>query len=500
MQAQQQQFTPAPSAPQKKSEAGGSQTKAAVAGAEGYDAQAAKLAPPQEGGGPLKGSGKVATQGAELAAVQNKLNELGFDCGKADGIMGPKTKSAITSFQKSKGLSPTGSADETTVSALNEAQPVTPTPGQAIAKTPTEPKEKGSDKGEDKPGPTAPTPTTSPTPTSSNAGSAPANKQAPDGEMSEGDRLRASIAGQAESWNGKEFMSQQEIESVREKSGLKNYTTCIDFAGKMMREGTKDMYGQDWKKAAETAKMLGQVKADWEQGVGQRIQAAAMQKAVDRFDKAIADVEAKKAKTMSEIEDLRRPKAEGESDMAVKQREIRAKALEGQVIKALDGVIKQLQSQRAGFQKKVDAANEKAQSMDAKNTAMIKASDGMSNGRPKEGEYIILSQAPGGGNYGVSKETQVHLAAGSFKHIAIFMGVEKEDDGSGVETWRTIDGGGTKGKETKLFVRKADRMVFPAYHGASAPEAGSASKSQIAGWIDMDELVKMRDAKASGGK
>lgn len=118
MQAQQQQQSaPAPSAPQKKSDAGGSQTKAAVAGAEGYDAQAAMLAPGGAGGG------KIVTAGPELAAAQTRLNDAGFPCGKPDGIMGPKTRGATTGFQGAKGLPATGALDVDTMTALQSAAP-----------------------------------------------------------------------------------------------------------------------------------------------------------------------------------------------------------------------------------------------------------------------------------------------------------------------------------------------------------------------------------------
>lgn len=117
MQAQQQQPAPAPSAPQKKSDTGGSQTKAAVAGAEGYDAQAAMLAPGGAGGG------KIVTAGPELAAAQTRLNDAGFPCGKPDGIMGPKTKGATVGFQGAKGLPATGALDVDTMTALQSAAP-----------------------------------------------------------------------------------------------------------------------------------------------------------------------------------------------------------------------------------------------------------------------------------------------------------------------------------------------------------------------------------------
>lgn len=50
----------------------------------------------------------------DLKAIQKKLNELGFDCGEPDGIMGAKTKQAIKDFQKSKGLTADGVLGEKT--------------------------------------------------------------------------------------------------------------------------------------------------------------------------------------------------------------------------------------------------------------------------------------------------------------------------------------------------------------------------------------------------
>ncbi|MEY3442016.1 MAG: hypothetical protein RLZZ519_297 [Bacteroidota bacterium] len=319
-------------------------------------------------------------------------------------------------------------------------------------------------------------------------------------EATEGDKLRAAVAGKAEEWNGKEFMTKEEIEDTRVKTGLKNFTTCLEFAGKMMRDGDKEVYGKDWKKAVATTQTFSQTKADWEAAVGQRITADGWGKSVQLFDKAIVRVEGQKAKVVAEIEKLRLPQAEGENDLVYKQRGIRANALEKATVKALDSVLRTLNSQRAGFLAKQEKAAAKAESIDANNTAMIKAEDGMTNGRPKPGEFIILAQAPGGSKYGVSEGTKVFLAGGSFKHIAVFMSVEKQDDGSGFELWRTIDGGGTNGKETLLRVRLKDRMIFPGQPGAKLPDAGSASGSQVAGWMDMDEIVRKRDEKMAAGK
>ena len=51
-------------------------------------------------------------------SVQEALLRLGYDFGSVDGIEGPKTRAAITSFQKSCGLKTTGAVDMQTRDAL----------------------------------------------------------------------------------------------------------------------------------------------------------------------------------------------------------------------------------------------------------------------------------------------------------------------------------------------------------------------------------------------
>lgn len=51
--------------------------------------------------------------------VQNKLNKLGYKCGKADGSCGAKTKQAIKKFQKKKGLKVNGKINKTLLKKLN---------------------------------------------------------------------------------------------------------------------------------------------------------------------------------------------------------------------------------------------------------------------------------------------------------------------------------------------------------------------------------------------
>ncbi|MFV9511797.1 N-acetylmuramoyl-L-alanine amidase [Tepidibacillus sp. LV47] len=46
----------------------------------------------------------LGSRGDNVAKVQIALNSLGFNCGAADGIFGPKTKAALISFQNKYGL------------------------------------------------------------------------------------------------------------------------------------------------------------------------------------------------------------------------------------------------------------------------------------------------------------------------------------------------------------------------------------------------------------
>lgn len=47
---------------------------------------------------------RSGSRGEYVKLLQSLLNEQGFDCGKVDGIFGPKTYGAVTKFQRAKGL------------------------------------------------------------------------------------------------------------------------------------------------------------------------------------------------------------------------------------------------------------------------------------------------------------------------------------------------------------------------------------------------------------
>jgi N-acetylmuramoyl-L-alanine amidase len=56
----------------------------------------------------------------EISGVQARLNNLGFDCGEVDGVLGPRTKAALREFQANYGLTDSGTADQATRDKLLE--------------------------------------------------------------------------------------------------------------------------------------------------------------------------------------------------------------------------------------------------------------------------------------------------------------------------------------------------------------------------------------------
>jgi peptidoglycan hydrolase-like protein with peptidoglycan-binding domain len=54
----------------------------------------------------------------EIRHVQMVLMERGLDVGNADGVVGPRSRSALIAFQGQQGLEPTGKIDQPTITAL----------------------------------------------------------------------------------------------------------------------------------------------------------------------------------------------------------------------------------------------------------------------------------------------------------------------------------------------------------------------------------------------
>jgi N-acetylmuramoyl-L-alanine amidase len=57
-------------------------------------------------------------RGDDVVSVQQRLNSLGFDAGRVDGIFGPDTDGALRAFQRNAGLSVDGIGGQKTVLAL----------------------------------------------------------------------------------------------------------------------------------------------------------------------------------------------------------------------------------------------------------------------------------------------------------------------------------------------------------------------------------------------
>ena len=54
-----------------------------------------------------------------IEKMQQQLNQLGFDAGEIDGVMGAMTQSALREFQASNGMIADGYPDSTTLCALS---------------------------------------------------------------------------------------------------------------------------------------------------------------------------------------------------------------------------------------------------------------------------------------------------------------------------------------------------------------------------------------------
>ncbi len=77
---------------------------------------------PVQSPGPAPASSRPAPD-AMVIAVQQKLNELGYNAGIPDGLMGKRTRSAIMAFQQDKGVAATGVANQALLLWLEAISP-----------------------------------------------------------------------------------------------------------------------------------------------------------------------------------------------------------------------------------------------------------------------------------------------------------------------------------------------------------------------------------------
>jgi peptidoglycan hydrolase-like protein with peptidoglycan-binding domain len=64
-----------------------------------------------------------AQSSSRVEKAQSELKKQGYDVGKVDGIMGPKTKSAVEKYQSDKKLNETGTLDAATMRSLQTKHP-----------------------------------------------------------------------------------------------------------------------------------------------------------------------------------------------------------------------------------------------------------------------------------------------------------------------------------------------------------------------------------------
>lgn len=62
----------------------------------------------------------VASDERSVRQIQRQLNTAGYEVG-VDGVWGPGTESALRSFQREQGITPTGVPDEETMAALEDS-------------------------------------------------------------------------------------------------------------------------------------------------------------------------------------------------------------------------------------------------------------------------------------------------------------------------------------------------------------------------------------------
>lgn len=56
----------------------------------------------------------------EISGLQQRLSNLGYNCGPSDNMLGPRTREAIRQFQTDSGLLDTGEPDQQTISQLEQ--------------------------------------------------------------------------------------------------------------------------------------------------------------------------------------------------------------------------------------------------------------------------------------------------------------------------------------------------------------------------------------------
>jgi N-acetylmuramoyl-L-alanine amidase len=73
-------------------------------------------------------------RGDDVLELQRRLNQLGFDAGREDGILGAETGRALEEFQRNIGMTADGIVGPDTIEALERIRPVQPGPSRALVR------------------------------------------------------------------------------------------------------------------------------------------------------------------------------------------------------------------------------------------------------------------------------------------------------------------------------------------------------------------------------
>ena len=119
----------------------GEQTQRVLYGGNAKKANAKATAAPQTATATAEpassGALKVGSTGNDVKSLQQKLIELGYLSGSADGVYGNKTAAAVKAYQKAQKLTADGVAGSKTLSSLSSASAAANN-GKATASTPTQ--------------------------------------------------------------------------------------------------------------------------------------------------------------------------------------------------------------------------------------------------------------------------------------------------------------------------------------------------------------------------
>lgn len=89
------------------------------------------------------GGARAEPSGGDIQWAQTILNDKGFKVGKPNGQLTPVTRQALSAYQKSVGLKPTGDLDAATVARMMEGRPTSNTTRTLGAPDPSRPRAGG---------------------------------------------------------------------------------------------------------------------------------------------------------------------------------------------------------------------------------------------------------------------------------------------------------------------------------------------------------------------